>query len=288
MCLLIEDMNEQSEMVQERLPRPSHPSKLKQSRPSRRSKCKQSRPVYPVVAMTDKESPVLAALTVFYRWFTGAQQLSSVLCSCETNAEWFKLYKEVCKWGCISARLTWLMHRVMTKADMPCNVETCIPGKRCGCWFPKYDLWLSACDTLPLRKGWEKAAQKGERLSTPKTFVKGVLVHASSVETSGRTSDIMYQATRARDRPTAQLIAFSSQFGGLGLFAVGRICERSWATEYAGRVLTHSEALAMRAQGTDTHIRTLVSQLTHLDGRLQPEFGLDMAYYTSNSQVTVL
>ena len=84
------------------------------------------------------------------------------------------------------------------------------------------------------------------------------------------------------------MIVFPSQIGGLGVFAAGKIREKQWATEYAGRVLNQSEALVMRKKGTHTHIRTLVHMDTHLDGRLQPEFGLDMPYFVRNAQVTVL
>jgi hypothetical protein len=270
-CLLIEDLHEQIKSVEEGV-----------GRRSRRSKCKQSGPVYPVVAVIENETPTFQMLVVWYCWFTRAQELASLLCSDTAAQRWVDFFKDVCRLGFISKRLNWLLHSVMAKAGMPSNVGTCTPGTRFGCWFPKYDLWLSACDMLP------KVGKNGEPLASAKEFMKGDLVHASSLETSGRSSDTNYQPSRKRDQPTAQVMVFPSQIGGLGVFAVGKIREKQWATEYAGRVLSQSEALAMRIEGTDTHIRTLVRGTTHLDGRLQPDFGLDMPYFVRNAQVTVL
>ena len=163
-CLLIEDLHEQRQGVEERV-----------ARRSRRSKCKQSGPVYPVVAVIENETHEISALTVFYCWFTRAQELASLLCSDTAAQRWVDFFKDVCRWGFISKRLNWLMHSVMAKAGMPSNVGTCNPGTRFGCWFPKYDLWLSACDMLP------RVGKNGELLQPAKEFMKGVLVHASSL-----------------------------------------------------------------------------------------------------------
>ena len=134
-----------------------------------------------------------------------------------------------------------------------------------------------------------KVGQDDEGPAPVKAFTKDILVERSNTETSGRITDSQYQI-RLRDEPTPELMLFPSLIGGWGLFAVEPFRKQQVATEYAGKVLSHTEAVALRDKRNNeaSHTRTVLTHDFCLDARIQPEFGLTMEYYVQNQQVTVL
>jgi hypothetical protein len=203
------------------------------------------------VLLADSES----MLIWFWSWFTRAERLVHILCNCDEGGNgWFDFYEDVCR----------LFHclRVASKRFTVCS-------------FPQYDLWVAACAMIP------KVGQHGELFAPVKAFTKGILVKRTNVEFSGRPGDSGYKM-RPRDEPKPELMVFPSLKGGFGVFAAEPLRKNQIATEYAGKVLSHSEAVALRNKKSDetSHIRTL-------DGRVQPEFGLTMSYYVRNHQVPV-
>ena len=198
-----------------------------------------------------------SVLIWFWSWFTRAERLVHILCNCDEGGNgWFDFYKDVCS---LFRRL-----RLVSKRFTVCS-------------FPQYDLWVAACAMIP------KVGQD------VKAFTKGILVKRSNVEFSGRKGDDGYEM-RPRDEPAPELMVFPSLKGGFGVFAAEPLRKNQMATEYAGKVLSHSEAVALRnnKDGETSHIRTVLSHKLCLDGRVQPEFGLTMSYYVHNHQVPVL
>lgn len=210
------------------------------------------------VLLADSES----MLIWFWSWFTRAERLVHILCNCDEGGNgWFDFYEDVCRlFRCL---------RVASKRFTVCS-------------FPQYDLWVAACAMIP------KVGQHGELFAPVKAFTKGILVKRTNVEFSGRPGDSGYKM-RPRDEPKPELMVFPSLKGGFGVFAAEPLRKNQIATEYAGKVLSHSEAVALRNKKSDetSHIRTLVSHKICLDGRVQPEFGLTMSYYVRNHQVPV-
>jgi hypothetical protein len=60
---------------------------------------------------------------------------------------------------------------------------------------------------------------------------------------------------------------------GLGLFTVRPFERGALITQYDGRVIARAEALDLRAQGRDSHVRTLETGHTAIDGLREPLLG---------------
>eukprot|EP00960_Hanusia_phi_P024261 714948-Hanusia_phi.AAC.2 len=77
--------------------------------------------------------------------------------------------------------------------------------------------------------------------------------------------------------PSLQLRISNVPFGGLGVFAKEKIKKGDWITEYGGEVIGCNEARRRRANGEDTHIRSIGRENLCIDSRVRGKWNWD--YY---------
>ena len=70
----------------------------------------------------------------------------------------------------------------------------------------------------------------------------------------------------------------------MGLFTTRPYAKNSLVTEYIGDIVTHQQALLLREQGKDTHIRALNSFHLCIDGIKEPKLGVGGASFAIDAR----
>ena len=140
-----------------------------------------------------------------------------------------------------------------------------------------HNVWIYSCHDIWIFSG-ARVEGKGGGKATPRKKWRRNLHHPCIFSGSERLWGVCQNTTKVPregyQRFLPELYVGPSKLHGFGLFCKNALFTGTWLTEYSGEYLSHDDAKVRMAAGTDTHIRTVITNFIVIDGSFHGQFDM--------------